>query len=158
MHYSIYKITNLVNGKYYIGKHQTENLDDGYPGSGKLLKRARKKYGDENFITEILYVYDEEWKMNLAEKILVVVDYEVSYNMCPGGQGGFGYIRQHVDYEKWTRSGGLITKDILIQRYGENYFSEWGKEYSINIINKGHPNFKNSEVQKKTVEKGLSES
>lgn len=88
----IYKTTNLVNGKFYIGKHQTRNLDDGYIGSGKILKRAIKKYGQENFLTEILYVFNNEWQMNLAEKILVVTDSAVSYNLCSGGQGGFGYL------------------------------------------------------------------
>jgi hypothetical protein len=44
MHYIIYKTTNNINGKYYIGQHITDNLDDGYIGSGRRLKIARKKY------------------------------------------------------------------------------------------------------------------
>lgn len=88
MFYTVYKITNLINGRFYIGKHQTKNLDDGYMGSGKLLRRAILKYGLENFKKDILEIYEQEWKMNLAERILVVVDKEVSYNLCAGGKGG----------------------------------------------------------------------
>jgi hypothetical protein len=95
MFYTIYKTTNLVNGKYYIGKHQTKNLRDGYIGSGKYLKRAIEKYGKDSFVTDILYVFDEEWKMNLAEKILVTIDQETCYNLCSGGKGGFGYINDN---------------------------------------------------------------
>lgn len=94
MHYIIYKTTNLVNGKFYIGKHQTKNLDDGYRGSGKLLKRAIKKYGIENFHTEILHHCRSEKHMNLLEKIVVVPDPETNYNLCEGGAGGFGYLNK----------------------------------------------------------------
>lgn len=87
IYYTIYKITNLINGKYYIGKHQTKNLDDDYYGSGLLISRAIKKYGIENFSKEILEIFDTEEKMNLAERILVVCS-DISYNMCKGGQGG----------------------------------------------------------------------
>lgn len=93
MFYTIYKITNNLNGKFYIGKHQTKNLQDGYMGSGKLIRRAIRKYGLDNFTKEILHVYDTEEEMNTKEKELVVLG-ESSYNLCEGGKGGFGYINR----------------------------------------------------------------
>ncbi len=93
MHYLIYKTTNIVNGKYYIGKHKTDNLNDGYLGSGKLLKRAIKKYGIENFVKEILLECFSEEEMNLAERIMVVPD-STNYNLCEGGKGGWSYVNR----------------------------------------------------------------
>lgn len=49
----IYKTTNLINGKIYVGQHKT-SANDGYLGSGKLITRSIKKYGKENFIRETL--------------------------------------------------------------------------------------------------------
>jgi hypothetical protein len=61
MFYIVYKTINLVNNKFYIGKH-TQNLDpyqfDGYYGSGSQIINAVKKYGKENFIRETLFVFD----------------------------------------------------------------------------------------------------
>jgi len=94
MYYTIYQITNLINGKIYIGKHQTKNLDDGYMGSGKLLYLAIKKYGAENFRKDILYVFDNLAEMNAKEKELVRVD-ETTYNLNSGGSGGFDYINRN---------------------------------------------------------------
>jgi hypothetical protein len=43
--HTVYRTTNLVNGKFYIGVHKTDDPNDGYLGSGKLIGRAFQKYG-----------------------------------------------------------------------------------------------------------------
>ena len=73
--------------------HQTDNINDGYMGSGKRLHLAYKKYGIENFEKEILHVFDNEKDMRDKEKELVVIS-EMSYNLCDGGKGGFSYINR----------------------------------------------------------------
>lgn len=90
-HYLIYKITNKVNGKIYIGKHQTDNLADGYMGSGTLIKLALKKHGVENFTKEILYFCSDFNTMNMMEEMLVneaFVARKDTYNLKTGGEGG----------------------------------------------------------------------
>ena len=57
-HYLVYQTTNLLNGKIYIGQHQTDNLNDGYIGSGIELNQDIKKFGKDNFKREILFDFD----------------------------------------------------------------------------------------------------
>jgi hypothetical protein len=73
--------------------HKTNNLEDGYMGSGKLIKRAIEKYGLDKFEKKILHVFDNEEDMKNKEKELVVIS-EMSYNLCDGGLGGFGYVNR----------------------------------------------------------------
>jgi hypothetical protein len=91
MRYTIYKITNNLNEKVYIGKHQTTNPNDTYFGSGKAIIDAIKKYGRENFTKEVLFDFDNECEMNLMEKALITEDFvsrSDTYNLGIGGEGG----------------------------------------------------------------------
>lgn len=91
MYYTIYKTTNLINGHYYIGKHQTLDPYDNYLGSGNKLKIAFKTYGKFNFSKEVLHIFDNEKEMNDKEIELVteeLVKSKECYNIGIGGQGG----------------------------------------------------------------------
>jgi hypothetical protein len=84
-------VTNTINGKFYIGKHQTKNIYDQYYGSGKNIKAAIKKYGKESFSKEILFVFDNEKEMNDKERELITEEFVLridTYNMGVGGEGG----------------------------------------------------------------------
>lgn len=93
----IYKVTNKINNKFYIGYHKTKNINDDYFGSGNLIKKAIKKHGIENFIKEILFVYTNEKEAFLKEKELVdknLIYSSLCYNLNIGGHGGFESIRK----------------------------------------------------------------
>ena len=53
-----YKITNIINNHFYYGIHSTDNINDGYMGSGRRLNRAFKKYGITNFKKDIIKYFD----------------------------------------------------------------------------------------------------
>jgi hypothetical protein len=88
MYHTIYKITNKVNSKIYVGYHSTNDLNDDYFGSGVALKRAIEKYGKDSFFKEILYVYDNEKLALEKEKEIVnenFVSSDLNYNLTVGG-------------------------------------------------------------------------
>lgn len=70
-YYGIYKITNFANGKMYIGQHTTSNIDDGYMGSGKIIRLALKKYGKENFRKEWLMFCEDAEELDYMERVYV---------------------------------------------------------------------------------------
>ena len=88
----IYKTTCLINKKYYIGMHSTDDLEDGYMGSGKALKFSIKRYGKENHKVEILEMVESRELLGEREKAIVTLNKvrdSNCMNLKVGGIGGF---------------------------------------------------------------------
>lgn len=95
--YYIYRITNLTNGKTYIGQHKYETLDDNYIGSGVLLHKAYEKYGIENFKKEII-CKNVQYKETIDDMERFYIKKERTqnpfgcYNLTDGGEGSIGRL------------------------------------------------------------------
>ena len=98
---NIYKITNTVNNKIYIGKDQYDK--ENYMGSGVLIKRAQKKYGINNFTKEILEICEDAETLIEREKYWIKKfnsqDLTIGYNITSGGDGG-DTISNHPELDK----------------------------------------------------------
>lgn len=101
-YYLLYKTTNLLNGKYYIGIHRTKNKNDSYLGSGKALKEDIKKLGKENFKRVILEETTSMKKLKKLESEIVTEKFlkkKNVYNLALNGGNSNG----------WINTKGLIT-------------------------------------------------
>ncbi len=98
MFYYLYEIKNKLNGKIYVGVHKTNDMDDGYMGSGKIIKRAIEKHGIDNFTKVILETFENAEDMYAREKEVVTDEFllrEDVYNLRRGGSGGWDYINSN---------------------------------------------------------------
>ena len=111
--YTVYKIINITNEKYYIGVHKTNNLNDSYFGSGIAIKAAISKYGKENFKKEIIFITESKEEAYLKEKELTP-DYNSNhtYNMRIGGAGGFTKENSWKGHLARSKKGGLKSKEL----------------------------------------------
>lgn len=95
-YYLIYKITNLLNNKIYVGAHSTNNLSDKYMGSSKHLRKDIKLFGKENFLKETLFIFDNKLDMMRKESEIVDKNFcfrEDTYNVMVGGiSGSFNFL------------------------------------------------------------------
>lgn len=112
----IYKTTNLLNGKYYVGMHSTSNLKDGYLGSGKRLRYSIKKYGIENFKLEIVEWFDSRIELAKREKELVneqLLTDDMCMNLKIGGVGGGKLHKMTPEQAKlWHSMGGKKSAEL----------------------------------------------
>ena len=126
----IYKTTNLVNGKYYIGAHSTDNLNDGYLGSGVGISRAIKRYGAENFkrdILEFVNSEEEKWKCEIDHITPEIVQDDMSYNQVAGGKNWIAAMKRTGDerLKQHQSKAGKIGSDIFLKSLNEDQLKKW---------------------------------
>jgi hypothetical protein len=89
----LYRTTNLVNSKIYVGVHKLSNTSKSkcYIGSGDALQLAVKRYGRKNFVRITLAKFSCSDDAYFAEAEMVTEDFvkrEDTYNISLGGRGG----------------------------------------------------------------------
>ena len=133
--YTIYKITNTLNNKIYIGVHATTNPNDSYFGSGDAIKLAIKKYGKENFTKTILFEYDNPKDAFLKESQIVnksFIKRKDTYNKTGGGFGSSIVTKQ----TRQKLSNALKGKPLTKQRKINISKSKKGKCRNFQITDK----------------------
>jgi len=135
-YYFIYKTTNVLTNRYYIGMHSTDNLDDGYLGSGKRLRYSINKYGAENHKREIIEFLPD--RRTMIEKEVEIVNLnEIAkvecMNLMVGGQGGRGFTveQQKVNACNSNKKQRELHKDKdWVKKKGERITISLKKAYS----------------------------
>lgn len=130
--YTVYKTTNLINNKIYIGVHATSNINDSYLGSGIAIKSAIQKYGKNNFKKEVLFECDTKDDAYLKESTIVNEDYinrEDTYNLCLGGVGGY----KQSKFTQFKKSKVQQHKKIKYKKIPKQYITPWGNFKSIKL-------------------------
>lgn len=130
-YYYLYRITNLVNNKIYVGVHKTTDINDGYMGSGKVICSAIEKCGIDNFKKEILEWFTTSEEMFAKEKEVVTEEFlqrKDVYNLRRGGTGGFDYINKNIDLRIRKNKKARQSTDLILEhRWGINWRSILGK-------------------------------
>lgn len=88
-----YIVVNLKNGHFYHGIHSTDNMDDGYMGSGTVLQAAFDKHKKDNFVLIPLVFFPTRTELEAFEAHVVNKEFlrkyrGVCYNVAEGGHGG----------------------------------------------------------------------
>lgn len=157
--YIVYVTTNNLNSKIYVGSHACTKLDDGYLGSGKVLRSAIRKYGRLNFSREVIAVLNTLEDAREFEELVVQEAITKLGRMCynrswsgtgaVAGEGNAFFGKTHSDE----------TRDILSQhaklRTGKaNPF--YGKTHSTETINKIKNTKKCNPMSKEALTRALS--
>lgn len=137
-HHFIYKTTNLKNGKFYVGMHSTNDIDDGYLGSGKRLRYSIRKNGKENFKIEYLEFFDTHNELRDRERELVneeLLKDPMCMNLAIGGTGGHG---NRFLTKKQIQNGGKTSGTIHSEKLKNDIefrkkHIDWFKKMTTNL-------------------------
>jgi hypothetical protein len=150
-HY-IYKTTCIITKRFYIGMHSTDNLEDGYVGSGKRLWHSINKHGKENHVCEILEFLPD--RKSLAKREMEIVNQEMlneelCMNIATGGEGGYNLkavesnkLKKGKTYEEIFKTPEMVKHRRQLAK--DNY-SKSIESYNFKNIDKN----KHSEICKK---------
>lgn len=124
----IYKTTNLINNKFYIGKSTRQILESkDYYGSGIIIKQAISKYGKENFSKEIIDTACTVKELNEKEKnwIKELNAIQEGYNISLGGDGGCYTKEQRLKIinawkNKDLKNWGEMTSENMKEYFSKN--------------------------------------
>ena len=152
----------------YVGQHQTEDLNDGYMGSGIRIVRAIEKYGIENFEKTILFECKSKAEMNAKEVEIVNEDFisrDDVYNVIVGGENGsWEKIHQqglhHLGgvnaMKKLSKNGLTPFTKFLKSLTPEEYVQYWKDHSTIKSFRCDWTGRKHNEETKKKI--GLANS
>ena len=140
--YCIYRITNKVNGKTYIGQHKYRKLNDNYMGSGVYLKAAKKKYGIENF-TKTILEFDIP-NVDLAndwEQMYILFERakgKAEYNIANGGLGSAGHhcsleTRRKISESNKGKNSGKYPSDYTRKKRSESLKGDKNPNYGKHL-------------------------
>ena len=129
----VYKTTNLINGKIYVGSDKNNNPK--YLGSGKLLKQAIQKYGRENFKKEILCKCESLKDLIIKEgfwiKSLRSNQKRIGYNISSNYFGGDTFSSnpdKEITRLKMSKSSSGENNPMYKKSVYECWIERYGKE------------------------------
>lgn len=125
----IYKITNLIDGKFYIGK-TVKTLEERFRRhiirkSSPKLTNAIQKYGKQNFIIEMVELCDSIDILNEREKFWIgkLDAINKGYNLTTGGDGGV-VVGEALEKIRAKATGRIVSKESRLKmsysRSGKN--------------------------------------
>jgi group I intron endonuclease len=139
----IYKTTNIVNGKFYIGKDKHNNPS--YLGSGKILEQAILKYGKENFTKEVLEKCDnyDIWLEREKYWIKELNATTYGYNIAEGGLGGDTVSNHPRNHEIRKKHSEWMSKNnpTIGKRKSQDEIDRWRESYGDKWRGKCNPNY-----------------
>lgn len=154
--YCIYRITNLINGKTYIGQHGYKDLNDNYMGSGTNIRRAIAKYGIESFTKDIIVANIKDREVIDKLEIKYIAYERLSngngcYNIADGGAGSNGnkgkpgkpHTEEFKEHQRQRMLGMPRTQEqkdaVSKANKGRKHTEEW-KENNSKIMKEQYAN------------------